>query len=159
MNKDIFCLNPVIIQAHTLAYNLSIYKRYHTPNGMMFIDTDVAATYRYHFPKYKYSCRRLGVTIDNVVNQALAAAQIRKLGADTGKSRQETENLKVEGKILSADALTRAAQNEQALEIGNSTIYVNHSIANYYHATKLLLFVCVPRKGTSFTFNLTKLQR
>ena len=66
MNKDIFCLNPVIIQAHTLAYNLSIYKRYHTPNGMFFIDTDVAATYRYHFPKYKYSCRRLGVTIDNV---------------------------------------------------------------------------------------------
>lgn len=66
MNKDIFCLSPVIIQAHTLAYNLSIYKRYHTPNGMMFIDKDVAATYRYHFPKYKYSCRRLGVTLDNV---------------------------------------------------------------------------------------------
>nr|DAG82035.1 MAG TPA: Replication associated protein [Microviridae sp.] len=66
MNKDIFCLNPVIIQAHTLAYNLSIYKRYHTPNGMIYIDESVAATYRYCFPKYKYSCRRLGVTIDNV---------------------------------------------------------------------------------------------
>ena len=54
MNKDIFCLNPVIIQAHTLAYNLSIYKRYHTPNGMVFINEDVAATYRYYFPKYMF---------------------------------------------------------------------------------------------------------
>lgn len=75
----------------------------------------------------------VGDITNNVVNQALASAQIRKLGADTGKSKQETENLKVEGKILSADALTRAAQNEQALEIGRSTIYVNHSIANLNH--------------------------
>jgi hypothetical protein len=72
----------------------------------------------------------VGDITNNVVNQALASAQIRKIGADTGKSIQETENLKVEGKILSADALTRAAQNKQALEIGNSVIYVNHSIAN-----------------------------
>lgn len=75
----------------------------------------------------------VGDITNNVVNQALAAAQIRKLGADTGKTKQETENLKVEGKILSADALTRAAQNEQALEIGRSTIYVNHSIASLNH--------------------------
>lgn len=75
----------------------------------------------------------IGDITNNVVNQSLAAAQIRKLGADTGKSRQETENLKVEGKILSADALTRAAQNEQALEIGRSTVYVNHSIGKLNH--------------------------
>jgi hypothetical protein len=75
----------------------------------------------------------IGDVTNNVVSQALATAQIRKLGADTGKSRQETENLKVEGKILSADALTRAAQNEQALEIGRSTIYVNHSIGELNH--------------------------
>lgn len=75
----------------------------------------------------------IGDITNNVVNQSLAAAQIRKLGADTGKSKQETENLKVEGKILSADALTRAAQNEQALEIGRSTIYVNHSIGKLNH--------------------------
>lgn len=75
----------------------------------------------------------VGDVTNNVVNQALASAQIRKLGADTGKSRQETENLKVEGKILSADALTRAAQNEQALEIGRSTIYVNRSIGKLNH--------------------------
>jgi hypothetical protein len=49
------------------------------------------------------------------------------------KTGQETENLKIEGTILSADALTRAAQNEQALEIGKSTIYVNHSIAGLNH--------------------------
>lgn len=75
----------------------------------------------------------IGDVTNNVVSQALASAQIRKLGADTGKSRQETENLKVEGKILSADALTRAAMNEQALEIGRSTIYVNHSIGQLNH--------------------------
>lgn len=75
----------------------------------------------------------VGDITNNVVNQSLAAAQIRKLEADKGKTKQETENLKVEGKILSADALTRAAQNEQALEIGRSTIYVNHSIANLNH--------------------------
>nr|DAH93072.1 MAG TPA: DNA pilot protein VP2 [Microviridae sp.] len=71
----------------------------------------------------------VGDITNNVVSQSLAAAQIRKLEADKGKTKQETENLKIEGKILSADALTRAAQNEQALEIGRSTIYVNHSIA------------------------------
>lgn len=75
----------------------------------------------------------VGDITNNVVSQSLAAAQIRKLGADTGKSKQETENLKVEGKILSADALTRAAQNEQALEIGRSTVYVNHSISELNH--------------------------
>lgn len=75
----------------------------------------------------------IGDITNNVVNQSLAAAQIRKLGADTGKSKQETENLKVEGKILSADALTRAALNEQALEIGRSTVYVNHSIGKLNH--------------------------
>jgi nitrate reductase beta subunit len=53
---DIFCLNPVIIQSHTLAYNLSLYKRYHTPNGIVQIDKDKAASYRYFFPKYQYSC-------------------------------------------------------------------------------------------------------
>lgn len=70
----------------------------------------------------------IGDVTNNVVSQALASAQIRKLASETKKAGQETENLKVEGKILSADALTRAAMNEQALEIGRSTIYVNHSI-------------------------------
>ena len=63
---EIFCLNPVIIQSHTLAYSLSLYKRYHTPNGIVQIDKDKAASYRYFFPKYQYSCKRLGVTCDNV---------------------------------------------------------------------------------------------
>lgn len=75
----------------------------------------------------------VGDITNNVVSQALMTAQIKKLDADTKKTGQETENLKVEGTILSADALTRAAQNEQALEIGKSTIYVNHSIANLNH--------------------------
>lgn len=75
----------------------------------------------------------VGDITNNVVSQALMAAQVKKLNAETVKTGQETENLKIEGTILSADALTRAAQNEQALEIGKSTIYVNHSIANLNH--------------------------
>lgn len=75
----------------------------------------------------------IGDITNNVVSQALMSAQVKKLNAETVKTGQETENLKVEGTILSADALTRAAQNEQALEIGKSTIYVNHSIANLNH--------------------------
>lgn len=75
----------------------------------------------------------VGDITNNVINQALASAQIRKLDAEKGKTKQETDNLKIEGKILSADALTRAAQNEQALEIGRSTIYVNHSISDLNH--------------------------
>lgn len=75
----------------------------------------------------------IGDITNNVVSQALMSAQVKKLNAETEKTGQETENLKVEGTILSADALTRAAQNQQALEIGKSTIYVNHSIANLNH--------------------------
>lgn len=75
----------------------------------------------------------VGDITNNVVSQALMSAQVRKLNADTEKTGQETKNLVIEGSILSADALTRAAQNEQALEIGKSIIYVNHSIANLNH--------------------------
>lgn len=75
----------------------------------------------------------VGDITNNVISQALMAAQVKKLDAETVKTGQETENLKIEGSILSADALTRAAQNEQALEIGKSTIHVNHSIANMNH--------------------------
>lgn len=75
----------------------------------------------------------VGDITNNVVSQALMSAQVRKLDADTKKTGQETKNLVIEGTILSADALTRAAQNEQALEIGKSTIYVNHSIGNLNH--------------------------
>lgn len=75
----------------------------------------------------------VGDITNNVVSQALMAAQVKKLNAETVKTGQETENLKIEGTILSADALTRAAQNEQALEIGKSTIYLNHSIAKLNH--------------------------
>lgn len=81
----------------------------------------------------------VGDITNNVVSQALVTAQVKKLNADTQKTGQETENLKIEGTILSADALTRAALNEQALEIGNSTIYVNHSIAELNHKEKELV--------------------
>lgn len=81
----------------------------------------------------------LGDLAQNIAATRLANVQAEKLEADTEKTGQETENLKVEGTILSADALTRAAQNEQALEIGKSTIYLNHSIADLNHKEKELV--------------------
>lgn len=75
----------------------------------------------------------IGDVTNNVVSQALMSAQVKKLNAETVKTGQETDNLKIEGTILSADALTRAAMNEQALEIGRSVIYVNHSIGDLNH--------------------------
>ena len=66
-------------------------------------------------------------------------ANINSINAGASKTKQETKNLVVEGKILSADALTRAAQNEQSLQIGRSQIYLNHAIADKTHEEKELI--------------------
>lgn len=76
----------------------------------------------------------LGDVWNQTLESTLTAAQVEKTKQESENTGQKTENLKVEGKILSADALTRAAQNEQALEIGKSQIYVNHSVADLNHS-------------------------
>lgn len=69
-------------------------------------------------------------TYGNVAANAMALEQanasIKKTEADT--SGQEQTN-----KILTADALLRAAQNEQNIELSKSTVYLNHQLANYSH--------------------------
>lgn len=78
----------------------------------------------------------IGDIAANTIAQSLATAQIEKTKAEAKNTSQNTENMVVEGKILAADALTRAAQNEQIIEIGKSQVYVNHSVANLNHATQ-----------------------
>lgn len=76
----------------------------------------------------------LGDVWNQTLQSTLTAAQVEKTKQESENTGQQTQNLKVEGQILSADALTRAAQNEQALEIGKSQIYVNHSVAKLNHS-------------------------
>lgn len=59
--------------------------------------------------------------------------------ASSRNTNQNTNNLKVEGNILTADLLTRAAQNELTIELGKSQIYLNHSIASLNHIEKELV--------------------
>ena len=68
-----------------------------------------------------------------------AEANINSINAGASKTKQETKNVVAEGKILSADARTRAAQNEQSLQIGRSQVYLNHAIADKTHEEKELI--------------------
>lgn len=74
-----------------------------------------------------------GQMLQGLVQGAMAGEQIRKVSKEATKTDKETENVVVQGQILSADALTRAAQNEVSIEIGKSTVYVNHSVASLNH--------------------------
>lgn len=76
----------------------------------------------------------VGDVMNNTLASTLAASQIKKTEAEANKTGAETNNVIIEGQILSADALVRAAQNEQSLLIGQSQIYVNHSVASLNHA-------------------------
>nr|DAH63216.1 MAG TPA: DNA pilot protein VP2 [Bacteriophage sp.] len=78
----------------------------------------------------------VGDVWSNVLQNQLVESQFEKAVAETDSTKQKTENLKVEGKILSADALTRAAQNEATLEFTKTQVYVNHSIAELNHSEK-----------------------
>lgn len=77
--------------------------------------------------------RTVGEMVSEAARTALSAAQVRNLNKDSDKKGQETANLKVENGILTADALTRAAQNEQSIEFTKSQIYLNHSMADLNH--------------------------
>lgn len=63
---QLYCEHPVILVNHRLGYYLSIWRKYVTPNGVTEISTFEASYYRYHFPAYRYTPKRLGVTMDNI---------------------------------------------------------------------------------------------
>ncbi|UCS96030.1 MAG: replication initiation protein [Microviridae sp.] len=70
MKHTILCDKPVILQNHQLGYYLSIWKTYSisAEGGKIFkiLTNSEAAYYRYDFPAYKYSVKRLGVTLENI---------------------------------------------------------------------------------------------
>lgn len=75
--------------------------------------------------------RTYGDVIAAAVSQSFQNA---KTLADTKKTNQETKNLVVSGKILSAESAYTAIKNEQSIAMNNSEIYLNHSLAELNHA-------------------------
>lgn len=59
---------------------------------------------------------------------------LKNIDAQTRKTEQDTEKAGEETKILSADALTRLAQNEQAIRMSASQVYLNHAAARLSHS-------------------------
>lgn len=75
--------------------------------------------------------RTYGDVIASAVSQTV---NNMKTLADTKKTNQETKNLVVSGKILTAESAYTAIKNEQSIAINNSEIYLNHSLAELNHA-------------------------
>lgn len=75
-----------------------------------------------------------GQVIADATSVALAAAQTKKAETESGKVTQETENLKVQNQILSADALVKAASAESVIEYNKAKVYVAHNTAELTHA-------------------------
>lgn len=73
---------------------------------------------------------------------AVAGESLSNIALNQAGSRntnQSTDNLKIEGNILTVDSLTRAAQNEQSIALGKSQVYLNHSVASLNHSEKELV--------------------
>lgn len=73
----------------------------------------------------------------SVAGQSLSNIALNQ--ASSRNTNQSTDNLKIEGNILTADSLTRAVQNEQSISLGKSQIYLNHSVASLNHSEKELV--------------------
>lgn len=76
----------------------------------------------------------VGDMVRSVLQNSLVQAQTEATKAGKDKTKQETKNLEVENDILSADALTRAMQNEWNIEFTKSQVYYNHALAKESHA-------------------------
>lgn len=65
MADSIYCLEPVLIRVHNLQYLLINYRCFHTPSGWHYLSLALVESYYVNFPKWRYSPRRMGVTVDN----------------------------------------------------------------------------------------------
>jgi hypothetical protein len=74
-----------------------------------------------------------GQMFQEAVQIGLAQKQADNIGADTEKKKAETDNLKVENNILSADALVKAASAESVIEYNKAKVYVAHNTADMLH--------------------------
>lgn len=77
-------------------------------------------------------------------------AEMNLIQSQEKKTTAEAEGQKETNKILSADALIRNVQNEQAIEIGKSQIYLNHSIAEMNHKEAEKISAEVTKLGAEF---------
>ena len=77
-----------------------------------------------------------GEVISGAVNQALTGARIGAMKSESEKREREGKLIDVQASLASADLVTRAAQNELALQLSNSQIYLNHSLAELNHSKK-----------------------
>lgn len=76
----------------------------------------------------------IGDVVRSTMQLRLAESQAKANDAGAKKTDQETKNLAVENDILSADALTRAIQNEWSIEFTKSQVYYNHALEKESHA-------------------------
>lgn len=65
MCDQIYCLDPTIIRAPKLKYLLISYRCYHTPDGWRYLSDSVVNSWYVHFPVWRFSPKRMGVTVDN----------------------------------------------------------------------------------------------
>lgn len=75
-----------------------------------------------------------GEVVTGALNQAITGSRISAMQSESKKREKEGHLIDVQADIASADLVTRAAQNEKALELSNSQIYLNHSLADESHA-------------------------
>ena len=79
------------------------------------------------------SKKTYGQMFQEAVQIGLAQKQAENIGANTDKTKAETDNLKVENNILSADALVKAASAESVIEYNKAKVYVAHNTADMLH--------------------------
>lgn len=79
------------------------------------------------------SKKTYGQMFQEAVQIGLAQKQAENIGADTDKKKAETDNLKVENNILSADALVKAASAESVIEYNKAKVYVAHNTVDMLH--------------------------
>lgn len=86
------------------------------------------------------SQRNFGSAVQAAINEGLDVklkkAQIKNIKADTAGKQAGTQKTMLEAEALSIDNLTRAAKNNQDLQIGDTVILVNESVASVNKQTK-----------------------
>lgn len=80
--------------------------------------------------------RSFGEATKAMAESQLLQAQIDNLNADTGQKKAGTDKTIVETEALTIDNLTRAARNNQALQIGDTVLILNKKAAALSDAQK-----------------------
>lgn len=101
------------------------------------------------------SKKTYGEMFSQALQMNIAQKQAENIGADTGKKKQETQNLKVENGILSAKALVDSASAESVIEYNKARVYVAHNTADLTHS-QAEYYASLINKVSAETENLYK---